>query len=51
MFLQSTSIRKSKILRAAMEVDEDYKRFKAKLGKEIKSANIEGDGIGNPNSK
>jgi UDP-N-acetyl-D-mannosaminuronate dehydrogenase len=51
MFLQSTSIRKSKILRAAMEVDEDYKRFKAKLGKKIKSANIEGDGIGNPNSK
>jgi UDP-N-acetyl-D-mannosaminuronate dehydrogenase len=51
MFLQSTSIRKSKILRAAMEVDEDYKRFKAKLGKKIKSANIECDGIGNPNSK
>ncbi len=51
MFLQSTSRRKSKILRAAMEVDEDYKRFRANLGKEIKSAIIEGDGIGNPNSK
>jgi UDP-N-acetyl-D-mannosaminuronic acid dehydrogenase len=51
MFLQSTSIRKSKILRADMDVDEDYKRFKAKLGKKIKSANIEGDGIENPNSK
>ena len=33
MFLQSTSRRKMKILRAAMEVDEDYKRFRAKLGK------------------
>jgi UDP-N-acetyl-D-mannosaminuronate dehydrogenase len=51
MFLQSTSRRKSKISRAAMEVDEDYKRFRANLGKEIKSAIIEGDGIGNPNSK
>jgi UDP-N-acetyl-D-mannosaminuronic acid dehydrogenase len=51
MLSQSTSRRKSKILRAAMEVDEDYKRFRAKLGKEIKSAIIEDDGIGNPNSK
>jgi UDP-N-acetyl-D-mannosaminuronic acid dehydrogenase len=51
MFLQLTSRRKSKILRAAMEVDEDYKSFRAKLGKEIKSAIIEDDGIGNPNSK
>jgi UDP-N-acetyl-D-mannosaminuronate dehydrogenase len=33
MFLQSTSRRKRKILRAAMEVDEDYNRFRAKLGK------------------
>ena len=33
MFLQTTSRRKRKILRAAMEVDEDYKRFRAKLGK------------------
>jgi UDP-N-acetyl-D-mannosaminuronic acid dehydrogenase len=33
MYLQSTSRRKRKILRAAMEVDEDYKRFRAKLGK------------------
>jgi UDP-N-acetyl-D-mannosaminuronic acid dehydrogenase len=51
MILHSTSRRKSKLLRAAMEVDEDYKRFRAKLGKGIKSAIIEGDGIGNPNSK
>ncbi len=33
MFLQATSRRKRKILRAAMEVGEDYKRFRAKLGK------------------
>ena len=33
MYLQSTSRRKRKILRAAMEVDEDYKRFRAKLVK------------------
>jgi hypothetical protein len=33
MFLQSTSRRKRKILRAAMEVDEDYNRFRAQLGK------------------
>lgn len=33
MFLQSTSRRKRKIFRAAMEIDEDYKRFRAKLGK------------------
>jgi hypothetical protein len=30
MFLQSKSIR-SKILAAAMEVDEDYKRYRSKL--------------------
>lgn len=51
MILHSTSRRKSKLLRAAMEVDEDYKRLRAKLGKGIKFAIIEGDGIGNPNSK
>ena len=31
MFLQSSGQRKSKILTAAMEVDEDYKRLRAKL--------------------
>jgi UDP-N-acetyl-D-mannosaminuronic acid dehydrogenase len=41
MFLQSSNRRKNKILRAAMEVDEDYKRFRAKLEKQIKSATIE----------
>ena len=51
LILNSTSRRKSKLLKAAMEVDEDYKRFRSKLGKGIKSAIIEGDGIGNPNSK
>ena len=49
MFLQSSSQRKSKILTAAMEVDEDYKRLRAKLEKEIKSASIEG--IGSPKGK
>jgi UDP-N-acetyl-D-mannosaminuronic acid dehydrogenase len=42
MFLQSSNERKSKILRAAMDVDEEYKRFRAKLEKEFKSAIIEG---------
>lgn len=51
IFLQSISRRKSKILRASMKVDEDYERFRTKLGKEIKSAIIQDDGIGNPNSK
>jgi len=51
MILHSTSRRESKLLRAAMEVDEDYKTSRAKLWKGIKSAIIEGDGIGNPNSK
>jgi UDP-N-acetyl-D-mannosaminuronic acid dehydrogenase len=31
MFLQSSKSMKSKILAAAMEVDEDYKRYRAKL--------------------
>jgi UDP-N-acetyl-D-mannosaminuronic acid dehydrogenase len=31
MFLQSTSRRKSRIIEAAMEIDEDYKRYRAKL--------------------
>ena len=38
MFLQSSNRSKSKILIAAMDVDEDYKRFRAKLEKQIKSA-------------
>ncbi len=36
---------KSKILTAAMEVDEDYKRFRAKLEKGVRSAIREGVGI------
>ena len=31
MFLQSSKFARSKILAAAMEVDEDYKRYRAKL--------------------
>ena len=42
MFLESSNERKSKILRAAMDVDEEYKRFRAKLEEEFKSAIIEG---------
>jgi len=42
MFLQSSNERKSKILRAAMDVDEEYKRFRAKLEEEFNSAIIEG---------
>ncbi len=34
MFLQSSNTRKSKILTAAIEVDEDYRRFRASLEKE-----------------
>jgi UDP-N-acetyl-D-mannosaminuronic acid dehydrogenase len=49
MFLESSNRRKSKILRAAIEVDEDYKRFRAKLEKEIKSAI--GEGVGIPKSR
>jgi hypothetical protein len=49
MFLQSSNRSKSKILKAAMEVDEDYKRLRAKLEKEIKSASVEG--IGSPKGK
>jgi len=41
MFLQSSNRRQNKILKAAMDVDEEYKRFRAKLEKQIKSANIE----------
>jgi len=42
MFLQSSNPRQTKILRAAMNVDEEYKRFRAKLEEEFKSAIIEG---------
>ncbi|MDP9287738.1 MAG: potassium transporter TrkA [Thermoproteota archaeon] len=49
MFLQSSNRSKSKILTAAIDVDEDYKRFRAKLEKQIESATIER--VGNPNSK
>jgi UDP-N-acetyl-D-mannosaminuronic acid dehydrogenase len=42
MFLQSSNRRQTKILRAAMDVDEEHKRFRAKLKKEFKSAIIEG---------
>src|ERR687887_2209741 len=41
MFLQSSNARKSKILSAAIEVDEDYKTFRAKLDKGIRSPIIE----------
>jgi UDP-N-acetyl-D-mannosaminuronate dehydrogenase len=49
MFLQSSNRRKNKILRAALDVDEDYKRFRAKLEKQIKSATIER--VGSPKSR
>ena len=49
MFLQSSNRRKSKILAAAMDVDEDYKRFRAKLGKRIRSATIKR--VGSPKSQ
>ena len=41
MFLESSNERKSKILTGAMDVNEDYKRFRAKLEKQIKSATIQ----------
>jgi UDP-N-acetyl-D-mannosaminuronic acid dehydrogenase len=37
MFLQSSNERKSKTLTAAMEVDEDYRRYRTKLEKQINS--------------
>ena len=42
MFLQSSNPRKSKIITAAIEVDEDYRASRAKLEKEIKFPNIAG---------
>jgi UDP-N-acetyl-D-mannosaminuronic acid dehydrogenase len=41
MFLQSTSGKKSKIIKAAMEVDENYKRYRAKLETHLESPAIE----------
>jgi len=41
MFLQSSNRSNNKILTAAMDVDEDYKGFRAKLEKQIRSATIE----------
>ena len=38
MFLESSNWRRSKILIAAMDTDEDYKKFRTKLEKGIKSA-------------
>jgi len=37
MFLQSSNEKKSKTLTAAMEVDEDYRRYRTKLEKQINS--------------
>jgi UDP-glucose 6-dehydrogenase len=36
MFLQSSARIKSKILAAAMEVDEDYKKYRAKIEQQLK---------------
>ncbi len=44
-FAPAIQFGKSKILTAAMEVDEDYKRFRAKLEKGVRSAIREGVGI------
>jgi UDP-N-acetyl-D-mannosaminuronic acid dehydrogenase len=45
MFLQSSARRKSKILAAAMEVDEDYKKYRAKIESQLECHLVE------PNSK
>ena len=49
MFLQSSNRSKSKILAAAMDVDEDYKRFRSKLERRIRSATIKR--VGSPKSQ
>ena len=49
MFLQTSNRSKSRILAAAMRVDEDYKRFRAKLEKGNRPASIER--IGSPKSQ
>jgi nucleotide sugar dehydrogenase len=49
MFLQSSNRSRSKILAAAMDVDEDYKRFRAKLEKRIRSDTIKR--VGSPKSQ
>jgi UDP-N-acetyl-D-mannosaminuronic acid dehydrogenase len=45
MFLQSSARRKSKILAAAMEVDEDYRRYRSKIEPQLECHLVE------PNSK
>lgn len=45
MFIQSSHRSESKILTATMDVDENYKTFRAKLEKRIKSAIMERIGI------
>jgi UDP-N-acetyl-D-mannosaminuronic acid dehydrogenase len=46
MFLQSSVRRKSKILTAAMEVDEDYKKYRDKI-----ESQLECPPLVEPNSK
>jgi hypothetical protein len=41
MLLQSSNQNNSKIITAAMEVDEDYRRHRAMLVKELNSPSIE----------
>jgi UDP-N-acetyl-D-mannosaminuronic acid dehydrogenase len=41
MFLQSSNEMKSKILTAAMDVDQDYRRYRTNLEKQIKSPIVE----------
>jgi UDP-N-acetyl-D-mannosaminuronic acid dehydrogenase len=41
MFLESSNESKSKILTAAMEVDQDYRKYRTILEKQIKSPIVE----------
>ena len=41
MFLQSSNARKSSILADAMDVDEDYKRYRTTLEKDVKLRTID----------
>jgi UDP-N-acetyl-D-mannosaminuronic acid dehydrogenase len=45
MFLQSSKFKKSKILAAAMEVDEDYRRYRGLWNAIISVTNINGKPI------
>ncbi|MDF0680836.1 MAG: hypothetical protein P0116_07735 [Candidatus Nitrosocosmicus sp.] len=36
MFINSSNTIRSKILQAAMEIDEDYREYRSKLEKEVK---------------